>query len=164
MNRLLSTLLLTGLITGSLSTASADPGKIRDGESDWGGKYCNKHRMQGGGEELRLERMAEHLGLSDEQLARVRAIFDKYRPEQRTLRDRMRENHKQLREQMHQETPDQARIEKLAKAQGDLKAQMIMLKGKIHAEMNKVLTAEQRKQMQERREAYGMGRGMPDRD
>lgn len=164
MNKLLSTLLLCSLVTGGMSVASADPGKLRDGDSERGGKYCNMHKMQGGGEETRLERMAEHLGLSEEQLGKVRAVFDQYRPQQRELRDRMRENRKLLQDQMHQESPDQARIENLAKAQGDLKAQMIILKGKIHAEMNKLLTTEQRKQMQERREAYGKGRGMPGMD
>lgn len=140
------TVLLASL--GLAATVQASPG-------DRGPEHCmhknhgKGYGMKHGSRGFNTERMAEKLGLSEEQRTRVNAIVEESRPQIEALREKMRETRKQLREQMHTGDYNEAEVRKLADAQGDLKADMIVLRAQQRAEIRDILTEEQRKQMKE---------------
>jgi len=140
MNKIAITLLASSLALGSLGLANADNDRYEKGGYHEG-KHC-KHKGARG--ESQLERMTEKLGLSDEQAGQVKAIQEKYAPQKQALRSKMHENRQALREAMHADTMDQAKVEQLAEAMGNLKTEKILLKSKMHSEVSQVLTSEQR--------------------
>lgn len=159
MNKIATTLIISSLALGGLTVASADDDRYE--RRGYPGKYCDK---DGKGFASRIERMTENLDLSDEQTKKVRTISDNYRPKMRSLADDMRANRQQLREVMRADTVDQGKVKKLARKMGDQKADKIILRGKMHAEVNKILNKEQREKMRERKGRRGYGRGYKDRD
>jgi len=120
-----------------------------------GGKHCAHDRGMSYGRhsmdsEMRIDRMAEYLGLSTEQRAQVRAIVDKARPQARALHDKLRDNHQQLRALMQQDKPKDSEVRKLADAQGKLIADQIVQRTKMQSDIRAVLTPEQREKLQQR--------------
>lgn len=154
MNKIVAVLIAGSLALGGLAAANADDDRYE--HRGHHGKYCDKH---GKGFGSPLERMADRLKLSDEQLKQVRAIEDKYRPEKRKLADQMRDTRKDLRAVMHADSIDQGKVKKLAQKMGSLKTEKIILRGKKHAEINKVLNKEQREQMRQWRPRHDKGYG-----
>ena len=154
MNRLITTALvgsiaLGGIGLGGLAIASGD-----HNESE--GRYQSKHCKQGGerhkkGMKKRVERMIRHLDLSDEQATKVRGVFDKYSDQFTALRTEKKKSKQSLRENMHADKQDMAAIEQLAKKQGELKTQKILVKAKMKAEINTILTESQREKMKSMR-------------
>lgn len=113
------------------------------------------HMSQGrhfGGHSSKLERMADRLSVTDEQRTEIRAIADGSRQQMVELRDEMRANRVQLRELTRQTPLDEAAVRSIADKQGDLKAEMIVLRARQRSEVKAVLTDEQRAQMDEMRE------------
>jgi Spy/CpxP family protein refolding chaperone len=105
-----------------------------------------------------IDRMAESLNLTKEQRDAMRTIVDKARPQTRELRDKLAENHKQLRALIQQGMPKESEVRKLADAQGQAIADMIVLRTKVRTEIRGVLTDAQREKMQqwhERHERHG---------
>jgi len=155
MNRLITTALvgslaLGGLGLGGLAIASGDYN-----ESE--GKHKSKYCKQGGerhkkGMEKRMERMIRHLDLSEEQATNVRGVFDKYSDQFSALRDEKKKTKQSLRENMHADKPDMAVIEQLAKKQGELKTQKILVKANMKADINAILTDSQRKKKRSMRD------------
>lgn len=144
MNKTVTTLLISSLALGGFTVANADNDYYEKGE--YSGKYCDK---KGKGFGSRIERMTKHLGLNDEQVKQARAVRDNFHPQMTTLRDSMKDTRKQLREVMHGKSVNQDDVKKLATKMGDLKAEKIILHSKMQAEMNKILTVEQREKMKE---------------
>ena len=110
--------------------------------------YGEKHGRRG----FDIDRMAEKLNLSDEQRTSMQAIIDESKPEITALREKMRETRKQLKQLAHTNPYNEAEVRKLADAQGDLKAEMIVLRMQQRSKISNVLTEEQRTQMKEMRE------------
>jgi Spy/CpxP family protein refolding chaperone len=112
---------------------------------------CRQHAMWNGG----MERMAERLGLSHDQRQALDAIDDKYRPQLRSLREQMWDNGKAL----HAARAEDAKLRTLADAEGKALADMIVLRKQMRAEIDKVLTDEQRERlhrfMEHRRDPWG---------
>lgn len=148
MNKLVTTLLVSSLVLGGVTLAQADSDRYEKGEYD--GKYCNKGK-DGKGRAYRIERMATELGLSESQLKQVRAVEAKYHPKMQELRGKKKAGRQSLREVMQADNVDQAAVKKLVQQQGDLKVEKIMLRSQMRAEIDKVLTAEQRAKMKEMR-------------
>jgi Spy/CpxP family protein refolding chaperone len=160
MNRMSNTLLV-GMIAlglmGIAGTVYASPGKGNH-------EYCmhksggmKKHGMYGhgmkhGGRGFNIERMAEHLDLTAEQRSKIESIVEETRPRVKAIREQMRDNRKQLRELSAVGTYDKDAVRKLADAQGDLKADMIMLRTEQKSRIRSVLTEEQRNRMQAMRD------------
>ena len=154
MNKLITTALvgslaLGGIGLGSLAIASGD-----HNESE--GKHKSKYCKQGGerhkkGMKKRVERMIRHLDMSDEQATKVRGIFDKYSDQFTDLRTEKKNIKHSLRENMHADKQDTAAIEQLAKKQGELKTQKILVKVKMKSEINAILTDTQREKMKSMR-------------
>jgi len=136
MNKIAVTLLAGSLALGGYGLVNASPDSYE--KYEYQGKHC-KH-----GKEGRLERMKSTLDLSEDQVTKIRAIKDKYRPEKMALRGKMKDARKQLREAMHADSIDKNKVKKLARQMGDLKTQKILLRADMKAEVHSVLTSEQR--------------------
>ncbi len=93
----------------------------------------------------RIERMAHKLGLSKDQVASLRAIADKARPQSRDIRDRMADAHRALDTLRKGINPDETQLSAAADAQGKAIADMIVLQAATRAQIDKVLTPEQLK-------------------
>jgi len=105
--------------------------------------------------DTRIDRMADALDLTKAQRDAMRAIVDKARPQTRELHDKLAENHKQLHALVQQASPKESELRKLADAQGQMMADMIVLRTKVQTEIRAVLTDAQREQMQQWREKHG---------
>lgn len=161
MNKMISAILVGSITLGGLSLAVADDNEYR-------GKHQGKYCKQGGGDghkmghhkkgmEQRMQRMMQHLDLSDDQASKVRAVFEQHGTRLSALRSQMKNTRKVLRENMHADTQDMAVIEKLAKKQGELKTQKILIKANIKSEINNILSNDQREQMKTLRAKRGQG-------
>lgn len=95
----------------------------------------------------RIEAKLERLDLSDEQREQVRGVIDAARPEFRKIADGLRANRKEMRGAMHSETFDEQAVRRIADRQGDLVADMIVLRGKVKSQVSALLTEEQRQQL-----------------
>jgi protein CpxP len=146
MKRLSKPVLAGVLIVSSLglaATISAKP--FGDGPD------CER----GGHRGFNVERMADRLDLTDDQRAKVEAIVDESRQQMSDLRDKMQANREQLRQLTQQSPFNETAVRNVADTQGDLKADMIVLRTQQHAEINAVLTDEQRAQWEEMRGKRG---------
>lgn len=105
------------------------------------------------------ERMVEHmirrLDLDDTQAQSVKNIVEAARPEIAELRDRARENHKAVRELDADDADFGAKLSNLAHTSGELATQATLLHGRLRAEINAVLTPEQRQKLAESRPPRG---------
>lgn len=159
MKRSRSTLIVTALVAGGLTAAVpvfANP----HGHGERGCGYMG-HMGGYGDTGAGIERLARHLDLTGDQLTAVRAIEDKHRAQLRDLRDRMRANHKQLRALAKAQTPDAGQLKTVADAQGKAIADMIVLRGEMRVEVDKVLTDKQREKLRHMR---GKGHWGHDKD
>jgi Spy/CpxP family protein refolding chaperone len=153
-------LMVTALVGGGMNFALADSGGYHGHDREYGeghhgkaGKHCSEHGQ------FRLENMREELGLSDEQVKQITDIREKYQPRMQELREKSKANRAQLREAKNADTVDMAKIKTLAKAQGELKTQKIILKAEKRNEIHAVLTKDQlsklKEMKQEHREHHG---------
>ena len=163
MKKIISAVLVGSMALGGLSIAITS-GDYNDHRGGHHGKYCK----QGGegkyekghhkkGIEHRMQRMMKHLELSEEQATKVRSVFDKHSEQLSALRTEKMSNRQALRASMHADNMDMAVIEKLAKKQGTLKTEKILVKAKIKSEINAILTDEQRAKKKEMRGKRGHG-------
>lgn len=153
MGKIISAILVGSITLGWLGLAVADDDDYRGKHQ---GKYCKHgdHKMghHKRGMEYRMQRMMRHIDLSDEQKSKVSAVFDQHRTQFNSLRSEMKSNRMALRENMHTDTQDMAVIEELAKKQGELKTQKILIKAKMKSAIYKILNNEQREKMEDIRD------------
>ena len=159
MNKIMSAIMVVAITLGGFSMAVADDDDYRGKHQ---GKYCKQGKMAGysmghhkQGMEQRMQRMLHRLDLNDDQASKVSAVFDQHRTQLNALRSQMKSNRMALRENMHADTQDMALIEKLAKEQGELKTQKILMKAKIKSAINNILNSEQREEMKNIRAKRG---------
>ena len=154
MKQKIAVVLATVMLAGGSGLALAD---YERGEGHHRMEYREGHHGDGHHGFKRgcgsFERMADALNLTDDQVKKMRAIKDKYRPQKQALADKSRENRKALRALMDQDKVKDSEIRKLADARGKIKADMIFLKKKMKLEMQAVLTKEQRAKWKEIRDA-----------
>lgn len=108
-----------------------------------------------GDPEAHIEHMVRTLNLSTAQRDAVRAVVDKHRSEMRALRDRLADDHKQMGAVTAQDNLDETKLRALADAHGKDMADMIVMRARMQAEINKVLTPAQREQLQKQRGGFG---------
>ena len=99
-----------------------------------------------------MKRLARRLNMTDEQRADIEAILGNSRDQMAGLRDEMRANRAQIRDLTRLSGFDEDAIRGAADKQGDLKAEMIVLRARQRAEMRALLTDEQRAQLDDMRE------------
>ena len=140
---------LSALMAGSLvavTPAFAERGK---GHGGFGGG--GHHIMHGRTSDAYIERLAARLDLSQDQLTTLRAIVDATRSEERALRDRIRESRNELRALVDAGSVNEADVRPLAEIQGQAMADLIVLRTKVKSDIQNVLTAEQREQLERMR-------------
>ena len=146
-----SILVVTLLVSsvGLVTMASAKP------DSDGPGCGRSSHHAGQGqhdrGKGRYLERLTRRLDMSDEQRAGIEAVLDNSREQMAKLRDEMRANRAQLRDLTGQSGFDEDAVRGVADKQGDLKAEMIVLRARQRSEMKALLSDEQRAQLDEMR-------------
>ncbi len=152
MKKLSKPLLAGVLIVSSLSlaaTASAVSSSEGSGCERSGHKMGQGHKR--GDRGFKVERMADKLGLTDDQSTQIKAVIAQSKQQMSDQRDKMQENRKQLRVLTKQSPLNEAEVRKIADAQGDLKADMIVLRAQQHAKIHAILTDEQRTQWEQMR-------------
>lgn len=110
------------------------------------------HGMRGafGDSERMVEHMTRQLDLDDTQAQSVRNIVDAAAPEMTSLRERTRENHEQIRALDSNQADYDAALANLARTSGELATEATLLHGRLRAELNAVLTAEQQQKLAEK--------------
>jgi Spy/CpxP family protein refolding chaperone len=107
-----------------------------------------------------LDRLADRLNLIDEQRAEVEAIQREARQQMVVLKDRMKANRSQIRDLVGSEDYDENAVRRVAGEQGDLRAEVIMLRARMRHDMKRVLNDDQLAQLdslQPRKQGRGRG-------
>lgn len=142
---LASVLIVSSL--GLVTTVSAKP--HGDGpDCERGGHHMGagyKHGDKG----FNVDRMAKKLDLSDDQRTQIEAIIAASKQQKSDQRDKMQANREQIKELTQRSPLDEAAVRTVADAQGDLKADMIMLQAQQRAKIHAVLTDEQRAELED---------------
>jgi Spy/CpxP family protein refolding chaperone len=112
---------------------------------------------QGGHGGAHMERMAEHLDLSEEQRQRMEAIHETNHPRMEELRSQMHEKKETIREAAM--TGDDAAAQAAADELGELASEAALLKANTMATVHGLLNEEQRERFEEMHERHGEGRG-----
>jgi len=152
MNKIAKSLLVTSLLVSSVGLVT-----IASAKSFGDGPGCGRsshHAGQGrheGGKGRYLERLARRLNMTDEQRAEIETVLHGSREQMAELRDEMRTNRAQIRELVSQADFDETAVRGMADKQGDLKAEMIVLRARQRSEMKALLTDEQIAQLDEMR-------------
>lgn len=142
------------------------PGDGSGSGGAWGGGHGH-HGGQGrfgggdGADGLRLfehmlPRLAEELGLSDEQLAEIQTIVDEVRPKIETYAEQLREGREAYRGAIEDPTYfDEEAFRSHATAQHEIQTELGVIAGQAKADALKVLTPEQLAQLEEMRGKFG---------
>ena len=88
--------------------------------------------------------MAKKLDLSDDQRTQIEGIVEASKQQIRDHHDKLRANREQLKSLMKQSPLDEAALRKIADIQGDLKADLIVLRAQQWAKIGDILSSEQR--------------------
>ena len=117
---------------------SPDPGDSSDG---WMGQSLDKERRML--EAVRISRMTEELGLSDEQISK---FFPRLRKMEEAMRELEHQRHKLIKEmdRQLQASAKEAELRTLVEQIDKLDAQKFQRMESDHAELDKLLTVEQR--------------------
>ena len=102
-----------------------------------------------------LDRAAAHLGLSDEQKARIKAILDAEKPTMQTLRDQLKANHQELEAATANGAFDEAQVKAIAARQGETTAALIVEREKVKSQIFAILTPEQRQKAEQFHQRMG---------
>lgn len=106
--------------------------------------------------ERRLPRMAEELGLSDEQLEKIQAIADAARPEIETYAEQLRNGREAYRaEHGNPAEFDETAFRAHAQDQHLVQTELMVVVAKAKADVFAVLTPEQIEQLEEMRGSFG---------
>jgi protein CpxP len=132
------------LITGGLTVASFARGGRHGWHAGWG------HGPGGFGPraEMMVEKLADELDLSQTQRNQAFAVLDQARPAMRQARFAIADQRRALRRLNPADADYQTHLKEIADEVGKLAGQMVMLHGELHANLNALLTEEQRQQLQ----------------
>jgi len=147
----LTALLLTGgLLFGGLTYANYD--------SSSDGKRCHTERQQQGwnhkserhhgGPMAQVKHLIKKLDLSEEQETQVRSILETAKPEFKANLQAIRSNHQQLHSLIRGDQFDQKDVQATANSQARLAKELTVLGARVHADIFKVLSEEQREEAQ----------------
>lgn len=143
--------LAAGALLVVAATAVAGPG----GHHGWQGDFGDPDRL--------AEHLTRRLDLDEDQTQKIRNIVSAATPEMQELRDRAMQNHEAVRTLDASDPDFDTRLSTLARENGDLASAATLLHGRLRAEINAVLTPEQREEFAEMPHRWGR-RGPPDRE
>ena len=121
------------------------------------GEDCGRdgHQMgsdhKSGERGFNVDRMAKKLNLTDDQRTQIEGIVEGSKQQMREQREQMQASREQLRALMQQSLLNEAEVRRVADAQGDLEADMIVQRAQQRAKINTVLSDDQRAQLEEMR-------------
>ena len=174
MNRAIRTLMISGVAAASFALASASVSaqqRMDRGNTNYGPRPGDAPGMDGGpmgmhrfghdpmGDDMGIMRMAERLNLTQEQRDKIGKIIDQTRPKLRENAFAMMDSRKELHNFMKDGKTDDKKLRTLTRREGELMADMMYLRMKMHADIRSVLTDEQLSKMKERKGRF-MRRGM----
>lgn len=143
--------LFSFVLIGSMLALSvnvfAQPNSHHRGEGRGGGMFKHKMHGAGGG----IERFAEELGLSDEQLKKLKTIKFDAKKKAVVKRSEVKLAHIELREFMQADNPDKGAIKKQVEKIGRLKTDMMLAKVDKKFAVKNILTDEQQAKMKKLR-------------
>ncbi len=117
----------------------------KDGKG-WGRKGSGHHRMHGG--------MFRGIELTEDQKTRLQQISDSYRQRTQSLHQELRSRRQELRQSSESGTFNEALVtQKLTETAG-LQAKLMGERFRMHQEMQSVLTAEQKAQIEQKRAEF----------
>lgn len=134
-------------------------GAVSAGSEHEGGKH---HRMQHGHAGMMhgghdMDRMIEHLSrmleLDEAQVESIRNITDAARPDADALRERVKANREAMHALSITDSDYDVKLKNLATENGELVTQATLLHGRIMAQVNAELTAEQQAKLSQGRDA-----------
>jgi Spy/CpxP family protein refolding chaperone len=154
-----------------LAQTGPGPGPGPGDGSKSGGAWVGGHGHHGGGHgrfgdrdgadglrffEHRLPRVAEELGLSDEQLSEIQTIVDQARPKIESYAEQLRDGRETYRSAIEDPTYfDEESFRDHATAQHEIQTELGVVAGQAKADALKVLTPEQLAQLEEMRGNFG---------
>ncbi len=149
-NALVSIALACGLTFGGVayaySEASSDE---RNCTSEREHQHWRHHdKGHHGGPMAKVKKLLKELDLSSEQRQEVRTILEEAKPEFKANLREIRANHHQLHGLIRGNQFDQESIQVTADAQGELARKLTLLGARVHTDIFKVLTDEQRQKAQ----------------
>jgi Spy/CpxP family protein refolding chaperone len=161
MKRLTKSVLAMALLTSSIGlVAAAAAMPFGDGPGCERGGYQAGAAGEFRGMGPNLDRLADRLNMTDEQRAEVEAIQREARQQMVVLKDRMKANRSQIRDLVGSEDYDENAVRRVAGEQGDLRAEVIMLRARMRQDMKRVLNDDQLAQLDSLRpRKQGRGRG-----
>ena len=122
------------------------------GGKGWGGEFGRGGRRMGGG-------MFRGIELTEDQKTRMKQISDSFRERTQSLHQQLRAKHQELRQASEGGTFNEAlATQKLTEAAG-LRAKLMGEQFKMRQEMQSVLTAEQKTQLEQKRAEFKAKRG-----
>lgn len=109
-----------------------------------------------------FSKMLDDMDITDQQLTQIRAIFRKSHDRVKEMREEMKENHKMMKDAL-EGSKDAKDFAGIAAKQGEMTQKMVLARLETHAEIRKVLTTEQLKNLSDRKGARGRGVRAPSR-
>ncbi len=128
----------------SVSVFAQPTGRHRGGQR--GGMFKHKMHKQGG-----IERFADEIGLSENQLKKLKTIKLDAAKEAVAKRSEVKIAHIELRELIHNDNPDESAIKKQVEKIGRLKTDMMLAMVDKKLAVRKILTDEQQTKLKELR-------------
>lgn len=104
--------------------------------------------------ERMLEHMSRRLDLDDNQRQRIENIFTAAKPEMEVLRERAAANRRAFAELDASDPGHDAALANLAREKGEITSESALLHGRVQAQIDEVLTAEQRQQLEDSRKRF----------
>ncbi|MEL6869140.1 MAG: Spy/CpxP family protein refolding chaperone [Pseudomonadota bacterium] len=129
------TLALIAALAAGLFTTGAYAEKSGDG--------AVTHSRDKPSVEMRVERMAQKLGLDDTQRDQVTNIMTAAEPEFNALREQRKSN----RDRLQAVDADSAEVQEIAASNGEIATQVTLLKTRVRSEIDAVLTEDQRAEL-----------------
>lgn len=161
MKRLTKSVLAIVLATGSVAlvtVATAMP--FGDGPGCGRGGHHTGQGQAFSGMGPNLDRLADRLDMTDQQRSEIEDIQRETRQQMSALRDKMEVNRSEIRELVQSDDYDEDAVRRVADEQGDLRAEMIVLRAQMRHDMKNVLNDDQVAQLDDIRPGkHRRGRG-----
>jgi Spy/CpxP family protein refolding chaperone len=121
------------------------------------GGYAVAQKRMGMDQTGHLDRLKEHLSLTDAQVTQVQAIFKAHHEAAQPLFTEMRTNHEALKTALNAPEPNATDVGKLVIADNALKAKMQALSDKLKTDIGAILTPEQKAKFDAQKSFRGRG-------
>jgi len=102
--------------------------------------------------------LGERLGLTEDQRNKIKTILESHKDEIKPLVEKMMTERKALRELIHSGTADEAAIRAQAAKVAAVEADLAVARAKVAAEIQPLLTAEQKEKARELKDAFAKRR------